>query len=174
VAPGADGVLFTPYLSGGNPDNPNAAGTWLGMTTGTNRAVLWRSMLEAIAFEYADFLDVFARNGVGVSEVRAIGGGARSHLWNQIKADVTGSPWRVPSRQDGAVLANAALAGVATGHLPDLATVIEAWVGAGPAAEPQLDSVARYGHVRDVRSAILSSGLRSVFDSIASLRKDLA
>jgi xylulokinase len=173
VAPGADGVLFTPYLSGGNPDNPNAAGTWLGMTAGTNRAVLWRSMLEAIAFEYADFLDVFARNGVGVSEVRAIGGGARSPLWNQIKADVTGSPWRVPSRQDGAVLANAALAGVATGHLPDLATVIEAWVGAGPAAEPEPDSVARYGHVREVRSTILSSGLRSVFDSIASLRKDL-
>jgi xylulokinase len=143
------------------------------MTVGTTRAVLWRSMLEAIAFEYAEFLDVFQRNGVGVSEVRATGGGAQSPLWNQIKADVTGTPWRVASRQDGALVANAALAGVAVGAVPDLATAIEVWVGAGHSAEPQPASVERYRYVRQVRSTVHDDNLRAVFETISSLREKM-
>ncbi len=170
VAPGSDGVLFTPYLSGGNPDNPDAAGTWIGMTAATNRSVLWRSMLEAIAFEYADFLSVFDANGVPVSEVRAVGGGARSALWNQIKADATGVPWRVPSRQDGAILADAALAAVAVGAAADMASTIERWVGTGPACVPDPATVQRYASVRAVRAEVLGGPLRHVFSSIAGLR----
>ncbi len=170
VAPGSDGVLFTPYLSGGNPDNPDASGTWLGMTVGTGVGVLWRSMLEAIAFEYADFLDVFAADGVPLTEVLAIGGGARSPLWNQIKADVTGVPWRVPTRGDGAPLADAALAGVAVGACADLAATVRAWVGQGPAAVPSPAAAERYTAVRAVRSEVLGGPLRDVFGRIAGLR----
>jgi xylulokinase len=170
VAPGSDGVLFMPYLSGGNPDNPDAAGMWLGMTVGTDRKVLWRSMLESIAFEYADFLEVFASNGVPVEEVRAVGGGARSPLWNRIKADATGVPWRVPSRQDGAVLADAALAGLAVGAVPDLASTIGTWVAAGEAAHPDPATVATYAAVRAVRAQVLGGPLRQVFGQIATLR----
>ena len=172
VAPGSQGVLFTPYLSGGNPDNPDAAGTWLGMTVATDRSVLWRSMLEAIAFEYADFLEVFARHGVPVTEVRAVGGGARSPLWNRIKADATGVAWRVPNRQDGAVLADAALAGVAVGAIGDLATTVGSWVQAGDAAEPDPATVAAYARVRAVRAEVLGGPLRGVFTHIAALRQE--
>jgi xylulokinase len=171
IAVGSDGVLFTPYLSGGGPDNPNAIGTWLGMTMATNRSVLWRSMLESIAFEYADFLDVFAQHGVMVEEVLAVGGGARSGLWNQIKADVVGVPWRVPTRADGPQLADAALAAVAVGLAPDLGSTVSSWVGAGGAAQPDAGAHARYRNVRDVRSSIVSDSLRHVFDAIAELRR---
>ena len=106
------------------------------MTVATDQGVLWRSMLESIACEYADFLAVFADNGIQVSEVLAVGGGARSALWNQIKADAVDLPWRVASRQDGAVLANAALAGVAIGDLGDLAGTIDTWVGEGASSPP--------------------------------------
>ncbi len=170
VAPGSDGVLFTPYLSGGNPDNPNAAGTWLGMSAGTNVAVLWRSMLESIAFEYADFLDVFAANGVGVGEVLAVGGGARSAIWNRIKADVNGIPWKVPARQDGAILANAALAAHGIGDVADMATAIREWVSDGAVSRPDPVAVSAYRRVQEVRRSILGSSLRSVFDTIAPLR----
>ena len=170
VPHGSDGVLFTPYLSGGNPDNPHAFGTWLGMSAGTDVAVLWRSMLEAIAFEYADFLDVFSENGIRVGEVLAVGGGARSAIWNQIKADVNGRPWKVPSRQDGAILANAALAAFGVGAVPDLADTVAAWVAGGASAEPRREAVAVYRKVQDVRRSILASSLRSVFESVARLR----
>lgn len=170
VPAGSGGVLFAPYLSGAGPDNPHAAGTWLGMTVGTDRKVLWRSMLEAIAFEYADFLDEFRAKGVPVSEVRAVGGGARSPLWNQIKADATGVTWRVPSRQDGAILADAALAGLAVGAVTDLAVTITSWVDAGPASAPDPAGVARYRQVRDVRARVLAGPLRDVFAATAPLR----
>lgn len=170
VRPGSDGVLFTPYLSGGNPDNPHAAGTWLGMSAGTNVAVLWRSMLESIAFEYADFLDVFAANGVGVDEVLAVGGGARSAVWNQIKADVNRVPWKVPARQDGAILANAVLAAHGVGDVSDVARTVREWVADGASSKPDPVAVESYRRIQEVRRSILSSSLRSVFDTIAPLR----
>jgi xylulokinase len=170
VAPGSDGVLFTPYLSGGNPDLPDAAGTWLGMTAATTTPTLWRSMLEAIAFEYADFLGAFARHGVMVNEVLAVGGGARSPLWNQIKADAVGAAWSVPDRQDGAVLANAALAGAAVGALSDLATTMTSWVGRGQTFTPEPDRAAAYAEVRAVRAQLLAGPLRELFRALAPLR----
>lgn len=168
--PGSDGVLFTPYLSGGNPDNPDAAGMFLGLTAATGLGALWRSMLEAIAFEYADFLDVFEANGSPVTEVLAIGGGAGSSLWNQIKADVVGRPWRVPSRQDGATLADAALAGTAVGALGDLAETMASWVGAGAATSPDPATHQAYRRVRAVRAELLGGPLREVFGRLAPLR----
>ncbi|MFN3216781.1 MAG: xylulokinase [Acidimicrobiales bacterium] len=170
VAPGSDGVLFTPYLSGGNPDNPHAAGTWLGMTMATGMGTLWRSMLESIAYEYADFLDVFAANGAPVREVLAVGGGARSAVWNQIKADAVGLPWRVPSRQDGAILANAALAMRAVGTVDDLAATIGGWVGEGAVSVPDPAAVDAYGRVRTTRAALLDGPLPELFATLAPLR----
>ena len=79
-----------------------------------------------------------------MTEVLAVGGGAGSALWNQIKADVVGQPWRVPSRQDGAMLADAALAGTAVGAFGDLAATVSSWVGEGAV------SVARPGGARGV------------------------
>ena len=170
VAPGSDGVIFMPYLSGGNPDNPHASGTWLGMTAGTNVAVLWRSMLESIAFEYADFLDVFAANGIGVHEVLAVGGGARSGIWNQIKADVVGATWRVPSRQDGAILANAALAAFGVGAVDDLAPTVSTWVSGGASSPADPERHRAYRTVQDVRRSILAGSLRDTFAALAPLR----
>jgi len=170
VAPGSDGVLFAPYLSGGGPDNPHASGTWLGMTMATERGTLWRSMLEAIAFEYAEFLDVFRANGAPVDEVLAVGGGARSPLWNQIKADVVGMRWRVPSRQDGAILANAALGGVGVGELSGLAATVSGWVTEGEAYEPRPEVSDVYATVRSSRAQLLAGPLREAFDHTFHLR----
>ncbi len=170
VAPGSDGVMFTPYLSGGNPDNPDASGTWLGMTVGTGLGTLWRSILESIAFEYADFLDVFAANGTPVTEVVVTGGGSRSPVWNQIKADVAGIPWRLPSRQDGAVLADAAVAAKAIGAVDDLAATIDEWVRTGPSWTPDPTATTAYARVRSARGDLLAGPLREVFARIAPLR----
>jgi xylulokinase len=171
VAAGSDGVLFAPYLSGGGPDNPAAAGTWLGMTEATDVATLWRSMLESIAFEYADFLGAFAANGVSVSEVLAVGGGASAPIWNQIKADVNGMPWRLPARQDGAILANAALAAYGVGAVDDLASTVRNWVSGGRSFDPDPTMVSAYAGIRTARNEIFDGPLRSVFERLAPLRQ---
>ncbi|MFZ4510240.1 MAG: FGGY-family carbohydrate kinase [Candidatus Nanopelagicales bacterium] len=170
VAPGAHGILFMPYLSGGGPDFGNAQGTWLGLAAETGTALLWRSLLESIALEYATFLRTFRSRGVAVSEVLAVGGGSRSALWNQIKADVTGVPWRVPARQDGAVLANAALASAAVGLGSDVGSVIREWVSLGPAAVPQADAHRLYIELARRRDTLLAGPMREVFEELHKLR----
>lgn len=170
IAPGAQGVLFLPYLSGGGPEIGNAQGTWLGLAAGTDTDVLWRSLLESIAFEYDGFLRAFRSRGFAIEEVLAVGGGSRSPLWNGIKADVTGIPWRVPARQDGAVLANAALAMVAAGDAPDLGALVAQWVTMGEAARPDPERHAIYTRIAAARGRLLDAPLRTVFDEMHALR----
>lgn len=170
IAPGSQGVLFLPYLSGGGPEIGNAQGTWLGLAAGTDTDVLWRSLLESIAFEYDGFLRAFRARGLAIEEVLAVGGGSRSPLWNGIKADVTGIPWRVPARQDGAVLANAALAAVAAGLAPDLGALVAGWVAHGDAAHPDPERHAAYERIAAARSRLLDAPLRTVFDEMHALR----
>lgn len=170
VRPGSDGVLFLPYLAGGNPDNENASGTWLGMDVSTTTGTLWRSALEAVAFEYAATLGTIQSNSKPLSEVLVTGGGAASNIWNQIKADVTGVPWRRPQRVDGPVLANAALINQALGLTDDLAAQLTAWNQGGQSAQPDPDAHRLYRSIEQVRSRLLDGPLRDVFAGVHSLR----
>lgn len=171
VPAGSNGALFLPYLSGGNPDNPDASGTWLGLDSTADRAVLWRSILESIAYEYSDFLGEFAGCGHQVSEVLATGGGARSAIWNQIKADVIGVPWTVPARKDGAILANAALANVGIGRADSLEKQITEWVSGGDVYAPNPATHARYRRFEYTRGELLQGPLRDVFATARALRE---
>ncbi|MBK0420199.1 hypothetical protein JD276_14280 [Leucobacter sp. CSA1] len=172
VPAGSNGALFMPYLSGGNPDNPDASGTWLGLDAGADQAVLWRSILESIAYEYSDFLGEFAAAGLPVSEVLVTGGGARSAIWNQIKADVIGVPWRVPSRGDGAVLADAALASVGIGRAASLESQLGEWLAGGAGFAPDPAAHERYRRLGAIREELLGGALRDVFAAARRLREN--
>ena len=170
VTPGSDGVLFLPYLAGGNPDSPHASGTWLGMDSGTDTARLWRSALEAVAYEYATTLDVVQRGGVDLTEVLVTGGGAASTVWNQIKADVTGVPWNRPHRVDGPPLANAALANQALGLSAGLAAQLTEWNSGGTAVLPDADAHHYYRQAAAERTRLLTGPMQEVFASVRHLR----
>ncbi len=61
-----------------------------------------------------------------IDEVRVLGGGSKSALWNQIKADVLGLPVAVPANRDAALLGTAIIASVGVGLQPDFATAVKA------------------------------------------------
>jgi xylulokinase len=93
VPAGSEQLVAIPHLEGRfSPDQPDVRGVWLGFTWRHTRAHFYRSILEAVAYEYAHYLAAARRLGVGehLREARVVGGGARSALWNQIKADVLG------------------------------------------------------------------------------------
>jgi sugar (pentulose or hexulose) kinase len=77
-------------------------------------------------------------NGAGApaAEIRSHGGGARSALWNQIKADACGLPVMTLDGEDAAVRGDAMIAGVATGVYPDLAAASAAMVKVKDFYEP--------------------------------------
>ncbi|WP_018295627.1 xylulokinase [Corynebacterium lubricantis] len=168
---GSGGVLFLPYLAGGNPDSPNASGTWLGLHSGTNTGQLWRSALESIAFEYSSYLDVFHRTGTELEEVLVTGGGGNSNVWNSIKASVTGIPWRKPPRVDGPPLANAALANVALGLSESVEKQLMEWTAGGEIVQPNQSDNALYQQVGEIRTGLLRGPMLDVFEQVRNLRK---
>jgi xylulokinase len=115
AAPGCDGLVMLPHLMGAfSPEeNPMARGVFCGFTLGHGKGHFVRAILEGVAFNLRQILAELNRAGYRFSEVRTSGGGARSSLWNQIKADVCGLPIATLVNEETALLGDAILAGVA-------------------------------------------------------------
>jgi xylulokinase len=124
--PGAEGVVFLPYLAGERSPiwDPKATGAFVGLTLGHGRGHLTRAILEASALAIRHVAEPMLEAGVRVSAMRACGGPARSETWNQIKADVTGFPVLLPAVLETAVLGSAILGAVAIGASPDVRSAV--------------------------------------------------
>lgn len=163
VEPGAGGLLWFPHIQGGVlPPQPHARGAFVGLTSAHTRAHLFRAILEGIAYEYATWAE---RAPGRLTEARVLGGGARSRLWNGIKADVLGVEWVPTVREECGVLGDALVAAAATGHVRDLAETAKAWQETGEPVRPDPDRHARYrdyvGAYRELRR------LGPVFESLS-------
>jgi len=117
VTPGSDGLVMLPHLMGAfSPEeNPAARGVFSGFTLGHGKGHFVRAILEGVAFNLRQILVAMNEAGFHFSEVRTSGGGARSPLWNQIKADVCGLPIVTLANEETALLGDAILAGTACG-----------------------------------------------------------
>jgi xylulokinase len=126
--PGADGVTFFPALSGAMAPEwiASARGAFYGLAPSHGVAHLARALLEGLAFAMRDVLDRVKALGVDVQALRIVGGGARSALWTQMRADLTGLPAETPRHTDTSALGAALLAAKAAGLVDDIGrTVIE-------------------------------------------------
>ena len=114
VPAGSDGLTFLPYLCGSTMPkyNPAARGSFTGLTTEHTRAHFVRSVMESVTCMLKSNLDYL---GLDVAEIRAMGGGANSPLWCQMKADMTGKRLVTLKNKETACLGSAILAGVGTG-----------------------------------------------------------
>ena len=119
VAPGSDGLVFLPYLCGSTMPkyNPDARGSFTGLTPEHTSAHFVRSIMESVAFILKENLDYL---GVPVDEIRAMGGGATSPLWCSMKSDVTGKRLVTLKNKETACLGSAILAGVGSGVFPSV------------------------------------------------------
>ncbi len=117
AAPEPTSLLLLPHFAGsGTPTVDTASkGALLGLTFATSKADVAKAILEGLTFELRLNLDLLREGGVAVQELRAIGGGARSDLWLQLKADVTGVPVAAPRVTDAACWGAALLAGYGAG-----------------------------------------------------------
>src|SRR5664279_3432686 len=111
-----------PHLAGAfSPEyDRNARGVFYGFGLGHRKGHFVRATLEAVAFMLRRNVELLADAGAPTSEIHAHGGGARSLLWNQIKADVCRLPVITLRGEDAAIRGDAMLAGVAAGAFQDL------------------------------------------------------
>ena len=92
VPVGSEGLIFLPYLTGERTPYPDAdaRGVFFGMTLRHQRQHFTRAVMEGVAFALNDSFQIFGELGIPITQVRAGGGGAKSAVWRQIHADVTG------------------------------------------------------------------------------------
>jgi xylulokinase len=127
VAPGAEGVLFLPYLQGERTPHldPHARGAWIGLTAAHQRRHLVRAVLEGVAFSLKDCFALLAEQGLPLAQLRVTGGGARSALWRQICADALERPVTTLAADEGPAFGAALIAGTAVGLYPSLEAACE-------------------------------------------------
>jgi xylulokinase len=119
VSPGCDGMLYVPLatLQGYVSDY---SGHFFGISTNHTRGHLVRAVMEGLAFELSERIREGELRGLRVRTIVASGGGAKSGLWNQIKADVTGKRVLVPQVLETTCLGAAIIAAVASGTHEDI------------------------------------------------------
>lgn len=122
VPPGCEGLTVLPHLSGAGcpqPD-PDMRGVFWGLTLAHGRGHLARGILEAVAFMLHGNIELLEELGGEATEIRSLGGAARSDLWLQIKADVCQRDLVVMQCEESACLGVALLACVGLGIYRDL------------------------------------------------------
>jgi xylulokinase len=144
--PGAEGLLFAPYLAGERTPHadPDARGAFVGLSLRHDRGALARAIMEGVAYGLRDCLEVVRELGCEVEAGRASGGGARSELWLRIVASVLGVPLQRTVVEEGAAYGAALLSGVATGVFRDPREAVQACVRARDEIEPDDGWLDRY------------------------------
>ena len=158
---------FVPHLSGRVcPSQPGLRGAWVGLTGTHGTAHLYFALLEAVALEYSLFAEVLRElvPTMDLSGLRVTGGGAKSALWNRIKADALGIRVAEIAGSDGAPRGAAMLAGFGAGVISDLHEAAATWVVTGNTTEPDparrkhyRKRAARYRTLLDVLSTFGST-----------------
>ncbi len=160
LPPGSDGLLFVPHLGGRNyPYNSEIRGTWSGYSWGHERKHFYKSIMEAIAYEYYSYLQI--EKGlfpeVEFKEVRVIGGGSKSPMFNQIKADVLGIPYVQLDREEVGVLGSAIIAGYGVGLFDDLNETAKRFVNTRNRIEPNMERHAYYKNYAELYKDMINT-----------------
>jgi len=121
--PGAGGVTFLPALSGAMAPEWVAAarGCFYGLSPGHGAAELTRAVLEGCAFALRDVVERLAELDIATDRLLLLGGGAKSRIWAQIRADCTGLPAEIPKVRDTSPMGAAICAAIAGGLQRDIA-----------------------------------------------------
>jgi xylulokinase len=138
VAPGAEGLLFQPYLQGERTPHadPHARAAFVGLDTRHGRGHLTRAVLEGVAYGLRDSLELLRRVGVEADVGRVSGGGARSELWLRIVASVLDLPLERTEAEEGAAYGAALLGAVSAGVFADAHDAVAATVRVRDRVEP--------------------------------------
>ncbi|MFR2718782.1 MAG: xylulokinase, partial [Ruminococcus sp.] len=143
---GENKVYFLPYLMGErSPHNdPDARGTFIGMTMDTTRSDMTQAVLEGVAFALRDSFEVARSLGLKIERTKICGGGAKSALWKKIIANVLNVKVDVLENEEGPAYGGAILAAVACGEFASVTEAAEKLVRVVETVEPDSQLTEKY------------------------------
>ncbi|MEP6895216.1 MAG: xylulokinase [Chloroflexota bacterium] len=170
VPAGSEGLIMLPCMMGAMAPTWNALarGTFMGFTLAHRREHFCRAILEASAYAIRDITDQMLRMGLPLDEMRVVGGGARSPLWRQIKADVTGLPVSITDTVETTALGAAILALAGSGLVDSLAEVVSLTTHVMETRQPDFKTHAIYEEYYQLYRATYFS-LLPVFEQAAKI-----
>ena len=159
VDAGSEGLLFHPYLQGERAPywDPQLRADFIGMTIRHSKAHLARAVYEGVAFSLRDLIAAAQQEGLQFDTLRLLGGGARSAVWRQIIADITGCRLQLPAQSD-ASFASALVAGIGVGVFVDYQDALARCVSLLDETVPEPQRQQRY----DELFAIYQAGQRAL------------
>ena len=146
-------------------NNPNARGTFIGMTMDTTRADMTQAVLEGVAFAIRDSFEVAKSLGIKIERTKICGGGAKSPLWKKIIANVLGIKVDVIESEEGPGYGGAMLAAVACGEFASVEEAAEKLVKVIDTIEPDPELVEKYND-RYAKFAKIYPTVKELFDEV--------
>ncbi|KQL39329.1 gluconokinase [Bacillus sp. FJAT-25509] len=174
VKPGADGLLFHPYLAGERAPlwNPDVRGSFFGLTMAHKKEHMIRSALEGVIYNlYTVFLALIECMDGPVSKIQATGGFARSNVWRQMMSDIFDLDVVVPESYESSCLGACILGLYATGKIESFEVVSE-MVGNTHKHTPNEDAVKEYRELLPIFIS-LSRVLEKDYKRIANYQRGL-
>ncbi len=164
---GDNHVYFLPYLMGERSphNNPDARGTFIGMTMDTTRTDMTQAVLEGVAFALRDSFEVAKSLGIKIERTKICGGGAKSPLWKKMIANILNLKVDVIESEEGPALGGAMLAAVACGEFESVEAAAAKIVKVVDTVEPEAELVAKY-EARYQQFKEIYPACKSIFEKI--------
>jgi xylulokinase len=165
IPSGSEGLVLLPHFEGAaSPEfNPNAKGVLFGLRLRHGRAHIIRAIMESVAYMVRRNIDLLIELGVNIKELRSTGGGAKSSLWNQIKADVLQKPLLTLQNEETGALGAAILAGLACNMFKSIEEASISMVSIKEKMLPNIDNKEIYDKMYNLYIKLYSS-LENLFE----------
>lgn len=140
------GILVLPHFAGAATPfmDSGSRGAIVGLTLSHSQKDLYRAVMEGVCYEMRLNQELLAESGVSIAPLYATGGGAKSRVWMQMKADVMNVPVTALTTPEAGAAGSAMLVGVALGLYPDLETAAEKMVKVREVFQPRKEAHDRY------------------------------
>lgn len=167
---GSKGVLFLPYLTKGVGELSQASGAFLNLGLDSDQVILWRSVLEAIGYDYIGITDIYKKGGANISEITITEGGSKSRLWNQIKADMLNTKTKTLKKAGGAIMMNILTVAYALGDISDLKQEISKFLEIDKEFLPNEKNSQHYREIFNLRKKLLNEDMSNVFKTLNMIK----
>lgn len=170
---GPTGLILLPHFAGsGTPwMDATSRGALLGLTFGATAPDIVLAIMEGVTYELALNLRFFGTTGAAPSRVRAIGGGAKSERWLQLKADIFGLPVETLVENEAACLGAATLAAAAVGATSSVAEASRNAARPRRVYEPRPERHGRYARMLDTYARVYPA-LREINYELTRFREE--
>jgi len=170
IEAGSEGLIFLPYLYGERTPHADAdaRGVYFGISGKHDQRHFIKSVMEGVTFALKDSLELIKDKGIKIKEIRAIGGGAKSGVWQQILADVLGEEINLLNVEEGPAFGAALIAGVGVGVYSNFAEAVNRIIKVKKTIVPQIQNTERYNQYYQLYKKLYYS-LRENFKELAKL-----